>query len=85
MDYRQITSRQALKAEKARIFNELKRSSKDLQTDVKDSFIPVRQARNGTKIDYNKVLSYAIFAYRGFVWTRKIRSFFVKNKGKKRK
>ena len=85
MDYRLINSRQALKAQKARVLNELKQSSKDLQTDVKDSFLPVRQTRNGTKIDYNKVLSYAIFAYRGFVWTRKIKAFFVRKKGKKRK
>ena len=85
MDYRLINNRQALNAEKHRVLDELKQSSKDLNTNVKVSFMPVRHTVKGTRIDYNKIFSYALFAYRGFIWTRKISSLFSKKRGRGRK
>lgn len=74
--------------QKSSLMVDIKKSGKDLKSSAKDTFSPKRETAGGSKLDFNKLALYAVFAYKGIVWTNKIRRFLGKGKskgGKKRR
>lgn len=74
--------------QKSSLMVDIKKSGKDLKSSAKDTFSPKRETAGGSKLDFNKLVLYAVFAYKGIVWTNKIRRFLGKGKskgGKKRR
>ena len=85
MEEYRIRSRSDIRREKERLLKELQSSSVSLKENAKLSFLPKVQTAHGSELDYNKLVSYALLAYRGIVWTKKVTSFFRKGKKKKRR
>lgn len=80
-----VKSRKDVQREKSSLIVDIKKSGSELKTSAKESFSPHRSSPNGSKLDFNKLASYAVFVYKGIVWTNKIRRYFVKDKPKRRK
>ncbi len=80
-----VKTRNDLVRQKSSLLVNIKKSGRELKTSAKDSFSPKRKTANGTKFDFNKLATYAVFLYKGIVWTNKVRRFFGGSKVKKTK
>ena len=78
-----VKSKKDIIWQKSSLIGDIKKSGEELKENAKVSLSPKRKTPNGSKFDYNKLATYAIFAYKGIVWTNKIRRFLGKGKGKK--
>lgn len=85
MEEYRIRSRNDLKREKTKLLKQIRESGGNLRTDFKDSFNIKKQTPSGSKVDISKVVSFALMAYKGFVWTRKVKTFFSGGKKKRRR
>jgi hypothetical protein len=70
---------------KSGLIDDIKNSGDELKQNLKDSFSPKRNTPTGKKLDFNKLALYAVFAYKGIVWTNKIRRFLGKRKKTKKR
>ena len=84
-DVNPVKSKKDLIRKKSGLIEDMKYSSEELKQNLKDSFSPKRNTPDGKKLDFNKLAMYAVFAYKGIVWTNKIRRFIGKNKKTKRR
>ena len=85
MEEYRIRSRNDLRREKTKLLRQINESGGNLKTEFKESFSLKRQTPSGAKIDLNKLVSYALIVYRGFVWTRRVRTFLSGGKKKRRR
>ncbi len=69
--------------QKSSLILDIKKSGTQLKDEAKESFSLKHKTSNGSKFDFNKLATYAIFLYKGIVWTNKVRRFIGGNKGKK--
>lgn len=70
---------------KNNLVSDIKKSSADLKDHAKESFSPKRKTQDGSKWDFNKIVTYTLFAYKGLVWTNKFRRFLGKGKKKNKR
>jgi len=84
MDEYRIKSRKDLRWYKSNVLKEIKSSGKGLKTALISDFSPQIKTPTGTRINYGKIIDYALIAYKGFVWSKKLRSFFKSNKKRRR-
>lgn len=75
-----VKSKKDVIRKKSGLLEEIKNSGEELKLNLKDSLSPKRNTPDGRKVDFNKLAMYAIFAYKGIVWSKKLRQFFVKDK-----
>lgn len=80
-----VKSQKDVLREKSSLMVDIQKSGKELKSSAKDSFSPKRDTASGSRLDFNKLALYAVFAYKGIVWTNKIRRFLGKGKSKSRK
>ena len=84
MEEMRIRSKSDLLREKKKLLREIKESGVSIKKNAKNNFMPTRMTSTGrTKVDINKLIAYAVLAYKGIVFTNKVRQFFSKGKSKK--
>ena len=79
-DVNPVKSKKDVIRKKSGLIEDMKNTGEELKQNLKDSFSPKRKTPDGKKLDFNKLALYAVFAYKGIVWTNKIRRFLGKSK-----
>ncbi len=80
-----IRSRKDIKRQKDRILKEIKYSGNDFKTHFILSLNPKEKTATGKRLNYNKLINYAVLGYKGFMWFRRFRAFWGNNKKKSKR
>ena len=84
MEEYRIKSRKDLRWYKSNVLKEIKSSGKGLKTSLISDFSLKAKTPSGTRMNYSKLVDYALIAYKGIIWGRKVKSFFKSKKNRRR-
>ena len=86
MEEIRIRSKSDLKREKQRLLRDIKESGVSIKRNARDNFMPTRLSSTGkTRVDINKLLTYAVLAYKGIIFANKMKQFLSKGKRRRKK